>query len=54
MCVKPKGRVLNPKLGLGVTMKPKHEKTSKLIRDEHKMSPLMNFDSTKTLNKSKP
>jgi hypothetical protein len=30
-------------------MKPKHEKTLKLIRNAHKISPLMDFDSTKTL-----
>ena len=37
------GRVLNPKLGLGVTIKSKHEKTSKLIRNGHKISHLMDL-----------
>jgi hypothetical protein len=40
------GRVLNPKLGLGVIIKPKHEKTSKLMKNKHKISPLMDLSGT--------
>jgi hypothetical protein len=35
-------------------MKPKQVKISKLIRNDHKISHLMNFDNTKTLNMLKP
>jgi hypothetical protein len=40
-------------LGLWIQGKPKHVKTSKDMRSDHRMSHLMDFDSTKTLNISK-
>jgi hypothetical protein len=43
------GDSLNPKLGLGVIIKPKHDKTSKLMRNNHKISPLMDLSATQTL-----
>ena len=52
--VNPRLECLTLDLGLWIQGKPKHVKTSKDMRNDHRMSHLMNFDSTKTLNMSKP
>jgi hypothetical protein len=36
-----------------VTIKPKHEKTSKLIRNDHKISHLMDLSGIQTLKSAK-
>jgi hypothetical protein len=42
--------VLNPRSGLWIYGKPKYVKTSKDMRNDHKISHLMDFGGTKTLN----
>jgi hypothetical protein len=50
----PKAKCLTLNLGLWIQGKPKHVETSKDIRNDHKISPLMDFSETKTLKCSKP
>jgi hypothetical protein len=52
--VNPRAKCLTKNLGLWIQGKPKHVKTSKDIRNDHKISPLMDFSETKTLKCSKP